>query len=113
MGNTAMVRCAVCGYKVGIMIGGTRAGLREYSSWPVTCLNCNAIKNANTRKSPIACADCGSKNVIELQDPRTYAGDGTDVVLMAWERELTNGRCKCPRCQGFELRASRPTRLFD
>ena len=113
MGNTATVRCVACGYEAGIKIGGTMAGLREYSSWPVTCLNCNAITNANTRKSPIACGDCGSKNVIELEDPRTYAGDGTDDVLMAWERKLTNGRYKCPHCQGFELRTGRPTLFFD
>ena len=28
MSNTAMIRCAAGGYKVGIMIGGTGAGLR-------------------------------------------------------------------------------------
>ena len=91
MGNTATVRCTACGYKAGITIGGTMAGFEEYSAWPVTCLNCKAITSANTRKSPLACGKCGSKNVIELQDPRTYAGDGTDDVLMAWERALTDG----------------------
>jgi predicted RNA-binding Zn-ribbon protein involved in translation (DUF1610 family) len=113
MGKSATVRCGACGYKAGITIGGTMAGFEEYSSWPVTCLNCKAITNANTRKSPLACGKCGSENVIELQDARTYAGDGTDDVLMAWERTLTDGRYKCPQCQRFELRVGRPTLLFD
>jgi DNA-directed RNA polymerase subunit RPC12/RpoP len=64
MGNMATVRCTGCGYKAGIAIGGTMAGFEEYSAWPVTCLNCKTITNANTRKSPLACGKCGSKNVI-------------------------------------------------
>jgi hypothetical protein len=74
MGNTATVRCAACGYEAGKTIGGTMAGFREYSSWPVTYLNCNAITNANTRKSPLACGDCGSKKRDRIAGPSDLCG---------------------------------------
>ena len=108
----ATVRCTACGYEAGIAIGGARESFEEYSAWPVTCADCRAITNANTQKSPLACDDCSSENVIELQDPRTYAGDGTDEVLRAWERKLTNGRYKCPQCRRFKLRVGQDSRCF-
>ena len=89
------------------------ASSREYSAWPVTCLDCREITSANTCKSPLVCGKCGSSNVIELQDSRTHAGDGERTVLQAWDRKLTDGRYKCPRCGQFELRLSGPTMCFD
>ena len=113
MGQSSRAYCSACGYQVGIRVGGPRAGFREYSAWPVTCAVCRAITSANTCKLPLVCRECGSSNVIELQDSRTYTGDGERTVLQAWNRKLTDGRYKCPRCGGFELRVSEPFMFFD
>lgn len=89
------------------------SSFREFSAWPVACLDCREITAANTRKSPLVCGKCGSSNVIELQDTRTYAGDGERTVLQAWDLKLTDGRYKCPHCGQFELRVSEPFICFD
>jgi hypothetical protein len=71
--------------------GGTISSFREYSAWPVTCLDCRAISSANTCKLPLVCGECGTSNVVELQDSRTYAGDG-EWTSLAGVGPRTDGR---------------------
>jgi hypothetical protein len=97
----------------GLLIGGLMETFQEVSYWPVACADCRAITSANTREIPLVCSECGSSNVIELQDARTYAGDSGWTILQDFDRKLPDGHYKCPNCEKFELELSGPLAFFD
>ena len=111
--KTAQAYCKSCGYEVGLTIGGLRKTFQEVSYWPVTCAGCRAITSANTRLLPLVCGECGSSNVVEIQESRTYAGDGEETILQDFDRQLRDGLYKCPQCSKFQLQLSGPHAFFD
>lgn len=104
MGSNIDAHCYNCGYDVNLSIGGGMFNYEEYTSWPVNCFDCHTINSTNIRASPLACGNCGSNNVIEAHEKRLDARDGTHTEVMCWERKLSNGNYKCPKCEQFTLR---------
>jgi hypothetical protein len=87
--------------------------VQKPSDWPVTCGDCRTISSANVHSHPLKCANCNSENVVELQD--CLAADdsgGADTILQNFNRKLSDGHYKCPRCEKFELVVRRPQDLF-
>jgi predicted RNA-binding Zn-ribbon protein involved in translation (DUF1610 family) len=105
MGRSSSLECSACGYSVRFIVGALFRDQGSISRWPVSCADCNEISSANVLASPLKCSNCGSNNVVELQD--NHAGDGGGTILSLHGRVLKDGRYKCPRCGKFELRTER------
>lgn len=104
MGSRTDAHCYNCGYDVELPIGGGMLTYNEHTDWPVQCMDCRTISSTNIRLTPLSCKSCGSNNVIECHDRSLYAGDGKYTSVMCWERQLTDGHYKCPKCEMFALR---------
>jgi DNA-directed RNA polymerase subunit RPC12/RpoP len=107
MGRSSNLKCSGCGYSASFTVGALMSDDGNVCRWPVSCADCNEISSANVLASPLQCSNCGSRNVVELQD--VHAGDGGGTMLLRGEegRVLKDGRYKCPRCGKFELRTER------
>lgn len=104
MGSRTDAHCYSCGYDVELSIGGGMFTYQEFTNWPVHCSDCNSISSTNIRLESLSCSNCGSANVMEVQNSELYAGDGKHTSVTCWERKLTDGHYKCPKCDKFTLR---------
>lgn len=104
MGSSTDAHCYNCGYDVYLSIGGGMFSYLEKTDWPIHCFECKTITSTNIRISPLTCTNCKSTNVKEVQDKELYAGDGNYSAITCWERQLTDGNYKCPKCNKFTLR---------
>jgi hypothetical protein len=114
MGHSASARCSACGYGAFLMLGAGRSDFKERASWPVSCATCAKITTANYYKRPLVCEACEGTEVVPLNDPSVWQGDGEQMDRWA-NLTLSDGHYRCPKCGKFELRFDRggPQVMFD
>jgi hypothetical protein len=65
MGQQYEARCGSCQYSATVPVGGSRSTFHEYDPFPALCNNCKTITTINRCKTPFACKECKSVDVIE------------------------------------------------
>jgi hypothetical protein len=76
MGHTTGARCSACEYTAYLMVGSSMANFKTYAAWPVSCVTCSEITTANHRRKPLVCEACNGTEVVPLNDPAVWLGDG-------------------------------------
>jgi hypothetical protein len=83
MGSLAHCKCMNCSYSRSFFVGGLRSTFATDSPWPIRCQNCREITTANYRVPQLVCNQCGSKEVIHMEDSSGWIGDG-EITLYDW-----------------------------
>ena len=103
LGKSSDAHCFACGYDKFLMLGAGMRNDTTHAAWPVSCEVCSEITTANYKQTPLVCDRCGTTNVLFINDPEVWKGDGESRGNVG--RFETHGRnYQCPRCEDFALR---------
>jgi len=112
MGSSVQADCP-CGVNMQIMIGGGMMDHKTNCRFPYCCENCHSLVEANALADKLRCPKCRSVNPIPYTDPRLEGEKGEYEVVQWFDLSLTNGTCKCPKCEQMTLRFSPGNILWD
>ena len=107
MGSITRAHCP-CGYERQMFLGGGMQSFATPCNFPLFCVRCGILFEANLFEGPPACPQCGEA-AIPYDDPRTCARRGNTVFswnardALGRELTLTDGEYICPQCGNTSL----------
>lgn len=102
MGSQVEAICQ-CGLNKKILIGGNRANYRHTQYFPCICINCNDIVQGNLKAESLKCPNCNSTALFPYTSHELIGKKGKIVVDRSFDKVLTNGNYKCPKCNQMTL----------
>jgi hypothetical protein len=114
MGHMISAACG-CGYTAkDLRIGG---GMHDFTTncfHPALCEIGSHIVTVNLKQDPLSCPD-GHNDAPKpyTSSPELIGIPGDDHVSDWQGRKLSNGTYRCPECNQFNMRFSRPHIFFD